>query len=59
MPAVVTVTGVAWLQAGAWRVSGLKPSGGTGCGSIAYPLAALLILLSVFQLILRPGIRFY
>jgi hypothetical protein len=59
VPAVVTATGVAWLQAGAWRVSGLKPSGGTGCGSIAYPLGALLILLIVFQLILRPGIRFY
>jgi len=52
------VTGLAWLQAGAWRVSGVKPSGGTGCGSIAYPLGALLILLIAFQLILRPGIRF-
>jgi hypothetical protein len=59
VPAVVTVIGVAWLQAGAWRVSGVKPSGGTGSGSIAYPLGALLILLIVFQLILRPGIRFY
>jgi hypothetical protein len=58
VPAVVTVTGLAWLQAGAWRVSGVKPSGGTGCGSIAYPLTALLILLIAFQLILRPGIRF-
>lgn len=58
VPAVVTVAGIAWVQAGAWRVSGVKPSGGTGSRSIAYPLGALLLLLIVFQLILRPGIRF-
>jgi hypothetical protein len=59
LPVVVTVIGIAWLQAGAWRVSGVTTGGGSGAGSIAYPLGALLVLLLVFQLLLRPGARFY
>jgi hypothetical protein len=59
LPVVVTVIGIAWLQAGAWRVSGFRTDGGLGAGSIAYPLGALLLLLLVFQLLLRPGVRFY
>jgi hypothetical protein len=59
LPAVVTVIGIAWLQAGAWRVSDVKTEGSSGVGSIAFPLAALLVLLLVFQLLLRPGVRFY
>jgi hypothetical protein len=59
VPSVVTVIGVAWLQAGAWGVSGVRVEGGPGVRSIAYPLGALLILFLVFQLLLRPGIRFY
>jgi hypothetical protein len=66
VPFVVTIVGIAWIQAGAWRVS----SGGSGEGgvnaqdppgtvSIAHPLIAVLILLLVFQLVLRPGIHFY
>jgi hypothetical protein len=59
VPMVVTVIGVVWLQAGVWGVSGVKASGAPPVRSIAYPLAALLVLFLVFQLILRPGIRFY
>jgi hypothetical protein len=59
VPVVVTVTGVAWLQAGAWKISGVKIVSGPRPRSIAYPLGALLILLLVFQLLLRPGVRFY
>ena len=59
LPAVVTVIGTAWLQAGAWHVSGVKTEGRLGVGSIALPLGALLVLLLVFQLLLRPGVRFY
>jgi hypothetical protein len=59
VPLVVTVIGVAWLQAGAWKVSGVRVVGGPGVRSIAYPLGALLILFLVFQLLLRPGIPFY
>jgi hypothetical protein len=59
VPVVVTVVGIAWLQAGAWRASAVKAEGAPGPVPISYPLAALLILLLVFQLLLRPGIRFY
>jgi hypothetical protein len=59
LPAVVTVIGIAWLQAGAWHVNGVKTQGSSGVGSIALPLGALLFLLLVFQLLLRPGVRFY
>lgn len=58
LPVVVTVIGLVWIQAGAWRATGAKASG-AGDGSIAYPLVAVLLLLSVFQFVLRPGINFY
>jgi hypothetical protein len=59
LPVLVTVIGIAWLQAGAWRLSGVTTGGGSGAGSLAYPLGALLVLLLVFQLLLRPGVHFY
>lgn len=59
VPVVVTVVGIAWIQAGAWAVEGAKARGALGSNSIAYASSALLILLLVFQFILRPGIRFY
>lgn len=59
VPVVVTVVGVVWLQAGAWREAG--PVAGTRSRSwpIAGALAAVLALLAVFQLVLRPGIAFF
>jgi hypothetical protein len=59
VPVVVTVIGIAWLQAGAWAVKGVKAGGIFSSKSNAYALSALLILLLVFQFVLRPGIRFY
>ena len=59
VPVVVTVIGVAWIQAGAWRVSRANRVASLEAVSIAYPLCAVLILLLVFQLVLRPGIHFY
>lgn len=59
LPMVVTVIGIVWLQAGAWRVSGVTTVGGSSVGSMAYPLGALLTLLVLFQLLLRPGVHFY
>lgn len=60
IPVVVSAIGIAWLQAGAWGVSGVKTVGGLlSVRSIAYPLGALLVLLAIFQLLLRPGVRFY
>jgi hypothetical protein len=57
LPAVVTVIGIAWIQAGC--AVGVRAGGGSGAASIAYPLAAVLILLLVFQFLLRPGIPFF
>jgi hypothetical protein len=59
VPVVATAIGMVWIQAGAWSVTGVKPAGRSGEQSIAYPLAALLVLLILFQLLLRPGVRFY
>jgi hypothetical protein len=55
---VVTVIGIAWLQAQAWRASAVKACGRPDAGSFAYPLGAVAILLLLFQLLLRPGIHF-
>jgi hypothetical protein len=57
-PIVVTVIGVAWMQAGAWRLHAARPDAHRPLASPLYPLLALLALLLVFQLLLRPGIRF-
>ena len=58
VPLAVVVVGVAWMQAGAWRI---RPVSGNGARavSIAYPFVAALLLLAFFQVVLRPGIAFY
>jgi hypothetical protein len=59
VPLVVTLIGIAWIQAGVWAVDGVEASGRLKPKSMAYAFSALLMLLLVFQLVLRPGIRFY
>lgn len=59
VPVVVTIVGIAWIQAGAWSVEKVTASGAFASKSTAYAFTALLILLLVFQFVLRPGIRFY
>jgi hypothetical protein len=59
VPMVVTMIGIAWIQAGAWAVHGVQASGNLKSKSMVYAFGALLILLLIFQIILRPGIRFY
>jgi hypothetical protein len=59
VPVVVTVIGIVWMQAGAWRIGTVNATGRLGARSIAYSFAAVVILLLVFQLVLRPGVRFY
>lgn len=59
VPAVVTLVGITWMQAGAWRMSAVNSGGRLGDRSIVYSFAAVLILLLLFQLVLRPGVRFY
>jgi hypothetical protein len=58
-PVAVTILGIAWIQANSWRVADAKPGAFSAARPLLYPLAALLILLLIFQLILRPGIPFY
>ena len=57
-PAVVALVGMVWVQAGAWRFNRVTSQGEARAGSIAYPLSAAVVLLLVFQLLLKPGIRF-
>jgi hypothetical protein len=59
VPAIVTVIGISWIQAGAWAFNGAKIAGATSPKSTALPLSAYLILLFIFQCVLRPGIRFF
>jgi hypothetical protein len=58
-PAVVTAMGMACIQASAWHVTGVKASGDSTASSVAYPLGAVLVLLFVFQVVLRPGVPFF
>jgi len=59
VPVVVTVIGIAWIQAGAWAVQGVKARGALRSKSIAHACAALLSLPLIFQFVLRPGVHFY
>jgi hypothetical protein len=59
VPLVATLIGIAWIQAGAWAVEGVKADGMLKSKSIIYAFSALLLLLLLFQVLLRPGIRFY
>jgi hypothetical protein len=54
-PLVVAFIGTVWLQVAAVRERAVVPRAGEPAP--LYPLAALLALLLVFQLLLRPGIR--
>ncbi len=58
VPLVVTIVGIAWIQAGAWRTGDAKATGAP-VGAIGWMAAAVVALLLVFQLLLRPGIAFY
>jgi hypothetical protein len=59
VPLVVTLVGMAWIQAAAWRNSGKGSAGPFASASLALPGAAVLCLLLIFQLLLRPGLKFY
>jgi hypothetical protein len=58
-PVLITVTGICWIQASAWYVSPTTSGTSARVASIAWPLAAVVALLAFFQLVLRPGIRFF
>lgn len=58
-PLVVAWIGTVWMLAGAWRIDNARAGGRAGEISLARPLIAVLLLLLIFQCMLRPGIRFY
>jgi hypothetical protein len=57
VPLVVSCVGIAWIQAGAWRVDDARASGAR-IGAIGWIAVAVAVLLLLFQLVLRPGITF-
>jgi len=59
VPVIVTVIGMVWLQAGAWATTGIKASGRFSGEPNSYAIGGLVMLLLIFQFLLRPGIRFY
>jgi hypothetical protein len=56
-PVVDTVLGIVVMQAFAWRVRAVRPAGFVPAASPLRAAAALIALLLLFQLVLRPGIR--
>lgn len=58
LPAWVAMLGGVWMQAGAWRVRDARASD-LPTGSIIAPMVAAILLLLVFQVLLRPGVAFY
>jgi len=59
VPLLVILPGIPWIQAGAWRMRGAAANGAATAWPLAYPFVAAVALLLFFQLVLRPGIRFY
>lgn len=59
LPVLVTVIGIAWIQAGAWCMRTVQATGNTSILRIGVPIGALVMLLLVFQFVLRPGIGFF
>jgi hypothetical protein len=58
-PVLVTVLGLVCVHATAWRMKDVPAVANQSPPSIAGPLLAVVVLLLVFQLVLRPGIPFY
>jgi heme A synthase len=58
-PLLSTFLGLAAVYATAWRIKDVAVIRDPAPVSIAYPLAAVIALLLVFQLVLRPGIDFF
>ena len=59
VPAVVTLLGIIWIQAGAWAIRGAAARGDARNMSVVRLAGAAVALLLVFQVVLRRGIQFY
>ena len=58
-PMLVLLVGIPWIQAGAWRLRKVVSTEPAWPSSLTYPLVAVVALLLVFQLLLRPGVAFF
>jgi hypothetical protein len=58
-PVLVTIVGLTAIHATAWRARGMNVTREPKTVSIVYPLSAVIALLLIFQLVLRPGVAFY
>lgn len=59
VPVVVTCIGIFWMQASAWLWRDVDARGDSRNMSVGRLAGAVIVLLLIFQLVLRPGIRFY
>jgi len=59
VPVAVALIGVAWIQGSAWLADYRDPTVSDGPLRLAIPVVAALVQVLIFQLLLRPGIRFY
>lgn len=59
VPLIVAAAGTMAMEGGAIRRAAARPDTTAKMISLRYPLAALVTLLLIFQLVLRHGIRFY
>jgi hypothetical protein len=59
LPVIVTGVGLFWIQSGAWRLRTVRATGLPATTSLVYPLVAVIALLLIFQLLLRPGVDFF
>lgn len=58
VPLLVHVIGIGWMTLGASFASTRRTGGGIVAVALYRPIVALLVLLLIFQAVLRPGIRF-
>jgi hypothetical protein len=58
-PVAVAIIGMAWIQAGAWRFYGAPAGDARPVERVREPAFWLLVLFTIFQLVLRPGIPFF
>jgi hypothetical protein len=59
VPIAVTVIGITWIQAIAWRIETVRVGEATPVRTMRGPLIAVAIQFVIFQVMLRPGIPFY
>jgi hypothetical protein len=59
LPVAVFLAGVPWMQAGAWRTGSEESARLAPSAQTVYPLVAVVVLLAIFQRVLRPGIEFF